>query len=167
MFDNDVVPLMAGMLANMGFIGITPAYLAAAVGALAGDCGFFLIGWIFSRRVRRSRFYRRIGPRVEKLVGRVGIWELFPARFVYGIRYVSMLYWGVQRYPAHKFLAINAVGCAAWVGLLVSAGFFMTHAAAVILGQIRRLEIWLGGTVLIGVLGYLLLRRVWRKLSPA
>jgi membrane protein DedA with SNARE-associated domain len=166
--DNDLTPLLAGVLAHLGYLDATRAFLTGALGALTGDCAFFAAGWLWSARAKRTDVYRRLGPRVEALVGRVGAYELLAARVVYGIRYVSMLFWGIQRMPPAKFLLVDAFGCAAWVGLLTSLGFFMSETAREIIGGVRRIELWLAGALLLGLVGYEFVRFRWGpKLFPA
>ena len=159
--ENDVTPILAGVLAHWGYLDPTSAFLAGALGALAGDCAFFVAGWLWSARARRTDVYRRLGPRVEGLVGRVGAWELLAARVVYGTRYVSMLFWGIQRMPPAKFLVVDAFGCAAWVGLLTSLGFFMSETAREIIGEMHLLGLWMAVALVIGVAGYEYVRFRW------
>jgi membrane protein DedA with SNARE-associated domain len=159
--DNDVVPILAGVLAHWGYLDPTSAFLAGALGALAGDCAFFTVGWRWSARARHTDVYRRLAPRVQGLVGRVGAWELLAARVVYGIRYVSMLYWGIQRLAPIEFVVVDAIGCAAWVGLLTSLGFFMSETAREVIGEMRLLGLWMAGALILGVAGYEYVRFRW------
>jgi len=166
--DNDLTPLLAGVLAHRGLLDATSAWLAGAMGALTGDCAFFLAGWMWSARAKRTDVYRRLGPRVEGLVDQVGAWELLAARVVYGIRYVSMLFWGIQRMAPAKFLVVDAFGCAAWVGLLTSLGFFMSETAREIIGGVRQIEVWLAGALILGLASYEIVRFRWGpRLFPA
>jgi len=159
--DNDVTPLLAGVLAHWGYLDATKAFLAGASGALTGDCVFYAAGWFWSARAKRTDVYRRLGPRVVGMVGKVGAWELLAARVVYGIRYVSMVFWGIQRMPPAKFLIVDAFGCAAWVGLLTSLGFFMSETAREILGEMRLLGLWMAVALVLGVAGYEFVRIRW------
>lgn len=164
--DGDVVLLTAGVLAHLGSIGIGTAIAACSTGMWAGDAGWYLLGRAGSKEFRETRFYRKVGPTIERLVGMLGPFEILTARFVYGTRYASMVYWGIQGMPAPRFLGINAAGCLAWSGLLVTLGFFMSHSVTLVLGDIRRLELWFLGTLALTAAVYFGARSALRRWHP-
>lgn len=164
--DGDVVLLMAGVLAHLGQISIPAAILSASTGMFTGDLGWYCLGRAGSKQFRETRFYRKVGPTIERLVGMLGHYELLTARFVYGTRYASMVYWGIEHMPARTFLTVNAFGCLAWSGLLVTLGFFMSHSVTVLIGDIRRLELWFLGTLALTAAVYFGVRAAIRRWHP-
>ena len=78
--EGDVSLLVAGVLAHIGILPLPGAIVAGALGNLAGDSVWFAVGHRNSERIRASRVYRAVGPRVERLARRLGHWQLLAAR---------------------------------------------------------------------------------------
>jgi membrane protein DedA with SNARE-associated domain len=64
---------------------------------------------------------------------------------MYGTRVATMLFWGVHKLSLKKFLLADVVGCAVWAGLLGTVGYAASSGATVILGEVKRAELWLLG----------------------
>jgi membrane protein DedA with SNARE-associated domain len=160
--EGDASVLLAGVIAHLGFLGLPEAIALGAAGAWLGDCGLYGFGRCRGEALRRSASYARIGAFVERLAARLGPWEIVPARFVYGTRVPSMLFWGLQRLPFARFAAIDAVGCMLWSAVFASLGYVLSDRAAAILGEVKRVELWLAGGLVLAALIVLVLR----TLSP-
>ena len=161
--EGDLSIIMAGVFAHLGYFGIVRAIEVACLGAIAGDCGWYWVGRSQSGALRRTRLYRRGAPAIERLVARVGEWEIVLARFVYGTRIASMFFWGVRHLAFVRFLALDALGCVLSVTLLVGVGYALTGSAAVIIGRVRRAERWLAILLAASVGVVLLIRAVSRR----
>lgn len=96
-FDGDLVLVLAGVIAHLGLMDLWVAMGFAAAGCFAGDFGWYLLGRVRSDAIRNSRAYRKVGPVVERLSNRVGAWQIIAARFMYGTRVATMLFWGTHR----------------------------------------------------------------------
>ncbi len=57
-----------------------------------------------------------------------------------------------------KFAAIDFAGCAVWGTMLVAAGYFLSLSANKIIGEVRQLEFFLLG-ILIVVIGFFVVIR--------
>ena len=75
-----------------------------AAGSLLGDCAWYWLGRLRGPRFRAGRLYRRVGRRIERLARRFGVWQLLLARFVYGTKNASMVFWGLQGSPFGRFV---------------------------------------------------------------
>jgi membrane protein DedA with SNARE-associated domain len=148
--EGDLSMLVAGVLAHVGILPLTGAILAGALGNLAGDSVWFMVGHRNSRRIRASRLYGAVGPRVERLANKLGPWQLLAARVVYGTRNVSMLFWGQLRLPTLKFLLIDSLGCALAAAGFTLLGFAVGQSTAALTGAVRRVEHWLLVAVVVG-----------------
>ena len=145
LIENDVAFIAIGVVAKLGDdnpltpdINLFAVIPAAIIGALIHDSVWFAVGHWNSDSIRSSRVYRRVGPMVERLARRFGPWELFLARFVYGTRNPSSVFWGIQRLPWMKFAAIELLALAIWGGILTAVGFHSTAWALRILGKVER-----------------------------
>jgi membrane protein DedA with SNARE-associated domain len=156
--EGDASVLLAGVIAHLGFLGLWEAIALGAVGGWLSDCAWYGFGRRGGDRLRRSASYARIGAFVERLAARLGPWEIVPARFVYGTRIPSMLFWGMHRLPFARFAAISAVACTLWSAIFATIGYVLSDRAAAILGQVKRVEFWLAGAIVLAVVVVLLLR---------
>jgi membrane protein DedA with SNARE-associated domain len=153
MVEADVVPVLTGVVAHFGYVKVGPAVLAATTGAFAGDYLWFCAGVYYSKTIQQSSLYRRAGRVTEKLIRRLGPWQIPASHLVYGTRVSTMVFWGVQRTSSLKFALIDGSGCLVLTGLLFSLGFAFSGNASLIVGRVKQVELLL----LVGVISGLLL----------
>jgi membrane protein DedA with SNARE-associated domain len=157
-FEGDVTMILAGVVAHMGLMNPVTAVGAGACGAVLSDGGFYLAGRYSRAAIERSRMYVRARPVLDRLVGRLGAWQIVLARFVYGTRVASMLFWGMRALPWRRFLPLDALACTLWAGALVGLGFSLSASAAVLIGDVKEAELWLLGGLLAATIIVLALR---------
>lgn len=153
--ENDIVFIMAGVVAHLGVVTPVSAFLSCLAGALVHDSLWFWLGRARSESIRTSRVYRKLGPVVERLAKRFGPWELFLCRFIYGTRNPSLVFWGVQKLSVVRFGLIETLALSVWGGLLTTAGFFLSHSAEAIIGRVKSIERFLLGALIITIVVYL------------
>lgn len=105
-------------------VGIT---FAAAV---TGDNLGYAIGHGIARpRLQKSNGFLLMTPQrlnaVEGYFQRYGIWVVFVARFVSGLRVICSLAAGAVEMPREKFIPANAAGCLTWSIAVTLAGFYL------------------------------------------
>jgi len=144
LIENDVAFIAIGVVLKLGDANpLTPdlnlftAVPAAIIGALIHDSAWFALGHMNSAVIKSSRVYRRIGPMVERLAGRFGPWEIFIARFIYGTRNPSSVFWGIQKLPYAEFAGLELLSLTLWGSLLVAVGFHSTAWALKIMGNVE------------------------------
>ena len=163
--EGDLTLILSGVVAHLGIFPLPVAMAASATGCLLGDCGWFWIGRWRGSRFRSGGLYRRVGPRIERLARRFGVWQLLLARFVYGTKNASMVFWGLQGLSFGKFVAVDALGCSVGTLVFVGLGYVVSGSAEALLGRVRRFELWLLGAIVVGVgLVYLIHRLTKREL---
>ena len=151
-FEGDFTLILAGVVAHLGIFSFPHAVAAGAVGSLVGDTAWYLLGRLRGPRFREGRFYRRAGPTIERLAKRMGPWELLAARFVYGTKAASMVFWGLHGLTFPRFLLIDALGCVLGSLVFTSLGYLVSGSATVLMGHVKRFELWLLGAFLVGVI---------------
>lgn len=161
--EGDVSLLVAGVLAHLGIFAAPAAIAAGALGNLAGDAVWFTLGRSQRDRIRGSRLYRAVGGRVERLASKLGPWQLLAARIVYGTRNASMLFWGQLHLPWLRFLLIDGLGCALAATGFVAIGYAVGHGTSALTGEVKRIEHWLLGAVIVGGLIVFGVSRLARK----
>lgn len=151
-FEGDFTLLLAGVVAHLGIFSFPLAVGAGALGSLVGDCAWYALGRFRGPRFRGSRLYARVGPTIERLAAQLGPWQLLAARFVYGTKSASMIFWGLHGLPFRRFLLIDIVGCVLGSLVFTSLGYVLSGSATVLLGHVKRVELWLLGAAIVGVL---------------
>ena len=141
--EGDATAVLGGVIAHLGLLAFPLALATAFLGAFAGDVTLFAVGRAGAPRLRTSRAYRRIAPLVERLSYRFGAGEIVLARFIYGTRVASMIFWGVHGLSPARFVVLDLLGCALWATAFTTLGFAASGTAAVLLGEIQAAERWL------------------------
>ena len=144
LIENDVAFIAIGVVLKLGDenpltpdLNLFTAIPAAIIGALIHDSVWFTVGHMNSDVIKSSRVYRRIGPMVERLAERFGPWEIFIARFIYGTRNPSSVFWGIQKLPYAEFAGLEVLSLTIWGGLLTTAGYHSTAWALKLIGKVQ------------------------------
>jgi membrane protein DedA with SNARE-associated domain len=150
--EGDFSLLLAGVVAHLGIFAFPLAVGAGAIGSLAGDSVWYALGRFRGPRFRTGKFYRRVGPKIELLARRMGPWELLAARFVYGTKAASMVFWGLHGLSLRRFLLIDAIACVLGSFVFVGLGYVVSGSATALLGHVQRVELWLLGVLAVGII---------------
>ncbi len=144
LLENDVAFIAIGVVLKLGDdnpltpdLNVFTAIPAAIIGALIHDSAWFTIGHMNSAAIKSSRVYRRVGPMVERLAERFGPWEIFIARFIYGTRNPSSVFWGIQHLPYVEFAGLELLALTVWGSLLTTVGFHSTGWALKLIGKVE------------------------------
>jgi membrane protein DedA with SNARE-associated domain len=165
--EGDVILILAGVTAHLGLVSLPLAMGAGATGCFTGDLAWYLVGRHRSSAIRETRVYGAIGPTVERIASRIGPWQITSSRLIYGTRIATMLYWGVRRLPLPTFVLIDLAGCAVWATLLGAVGYGASSGAMLLIGEVKRVELWLLGAVAGSLLAFLAIRVVFARTRPA
>jgi membrane protein DedA with SNARE-associated domain len=151
-FEGDFTLLLAGVVAHLGIFAFPLAVAAGAMGSLMGDLAWYTLGRVRGPRFREGKLYRRVGPTVERLAQRMGPWQLLAARFVYGTKAASMVFWGLHGLSLPRFLLIDIIGCVLGSIVFTSLGYLVSGSATVLMGHVKRFELWLLGAFMVGII---------------
>lgn len=161
--EGDVSLLVGGVLANAGALPLPGVILAGALGNLGGDLVWFWVGRRHSDWIRRTRFYRALGPRIERLTRKLGPWQILAARVVYGTRNASMLFWGQYGLAPLRFILIDGLGCALAATGFGLLGYAVGHGATALTHDVKRIEQWLLVAVVAGAAIVWVVTRIARR----
>jgi membrane-associated protein len=162
--------LVAGFLASPAGgsqFHVAAVILVTVVAAILGDNAGFWLGHRLARpKLQSGRRFLFLTPAALELAegyfARYGLWTIFFARFITGLRVVGALAAGTAGMPWKRFLVANASGAVAWAVTMTLLGYFFGHSWSL-------LHRWLGrgGVVLLACVVVLialpyLLRRLRR-----
>jgi membrane protein DedA with SNARE-associated domain len=159
------VPIVAaGVLAAHDDLNPWLAVGSCLLGALAGDCMMYFMGYHFGRGVLQQRrwFVRAVTPeredKVEEMFRRHGLKVFFIARFLVVVRSPLLLAAGIMRVPFRRFLLIDLISATVVVG----AFFGLSYAFGKDIYQnIRNTEVLL--TVLAAIVVAVIVVFAWRR----
>ena len=160
--EGDATFILTGVVVHLGLLNLPASIAVGTVGAFAGDCFWYSFGRSGSARIVNSRTYRRAAPTADRLARRFGPWEIVAARFIFGARIASIVFWGIRKLSFAKFALIDLISCLLWVSLLISLGRLLSHTATLLIGEARRIEMWLLGALLLSVAAFATLRAGFR-----
>ena len=149
--EGDFTLILAGVFAHLGYFPFPLAVAAGALGSALGDFAWYTLGRVRGPRFRAGRLYQRMGHRIEALAARLGPAQLIAARFVYGTKAASMVFWGLHGLSLVRFVLVDGVGCVLGSFVLVGLGYLVSGSATVLLGRVRRVQLWLLGVLAVGV----------------
>src|SRR5262245_55908266 len=136
--EGDVTFVAAGVLVHRGLFQLPLVIVVGTLGALTGDCALYWLGRSGSTRIRNTKTYQRAEPIATRLASRLGPWQILIARFVYGSRMASIIFWGTRRLSFFKFVGVDSIGCLIWSCLLMTLGRLLSNEATILIGEVRR-----------------------------
>jgi membrane protein DedA with SNARE-associated domain len=162
-FEGDFTLILAGVTAHLGYFSFPLAVLAGTLGSLVGDSMWYALGRARGPKFRAGRLYRRVGPRIERLARRFGPAQLLLARFVYGTKAASMVFWGLHGLPIARFFLVDALGAVLGAAVFGGIGYLVSGSATLLLGKVRRVQLWLLGALVVGVVAVFLIHWTAKK----
>jgi membrane protein DedA with SNARE-associated domain len=148
--EGDVSLIVGGVLAHLGLLPLVGVMVAGGLGNLGGDLVWFWMGRRHSERIQATKFYRAVGPRIARLTRRLGAWQLLVSRVIYGTRNASMLYWGQAGLAPLRFVLVDGLGCALAAMGFGLLGYLVGHGTSALTGEVKRVEQWLLGALVVG-----------------
>jgi membrane protein DedA with SNARE-associated domain len=144
LIEGEAVLTVAGLAAHRGYLHLSGLIALASLGSFIGDQIYFLIGRRYGKRLmaRFPRFTPAI-RKVDALVVRYAGVAVIAVRFLYGLRTVGPMAIGASRMPWRKFTLFNAAGSIAWSSIWLTGGFLIGELVHMLIGDLRRVELWL------------------------
>jgi membrane-associated protein len=173
--------LVAGFLsspAGGSHFNVIWVILITLTAAVIGDNVGFWLGHTWARqRLRQGRWFLFLTPKslqlAEGYFNRYGVWTIFFARFITGLRVIGALAAGTAGMPWPRFLIANAGGALAWSVTMSLLGYFFGHSWELLHRWLGRGALIILGCVVVLMGLPFLLRRlhqlpvVWDRLARA
>lgn len=154
--------LLGGVLAATGRIALLPLIALVVVAAVLGDTVGYEVGRHAGPRILAARPLRRHAERLEnaqRMLRERGGWAVFLGRFTAFLRAVVPALAGASRMPYLRFLRFNAAGALVWGVGVTLLGFFAGHSYAAVERALGRTSAVVLVVAVLGLLGWLLVRR--------
>jgi membrane protein DedA with SNARE-associated domain len=167
--EGETILALAAIAAHRGYLALPWVIAAAAAGGFLGDQAYFLVGRFAGDRVlARWPALQPGAERVRRLLDRYDTPLILGVRFLYGLRTVGPIAIGMSSVSWVRFALFNLIGAIVWAALIAGIGYALGEALTRLLGDLKRVEEWVFGLVLIGGLVLIAwLRRRGRRAAAA
>ncbi|MBS0448039.1 MAG: DedA family protein [Proteobacteria bacterium] len=163
LLEGETILLLAGFAAHQGYLSLPAVIGVAFVGGTIGDQIFFWLGRRFGPAlIERFPSVAAHAPRVRALLRRYDAPLVVAIRFMYGLRISGPIVIGACRVSAWRFAVFNAIGAAIWAPLIAGLGYVFGRALALVLDDMRDVEI-AALIIVVGVLAVVGWRRRRRR----
>ena len=158
--------IACSVLASQGALPIVWVIVVAILAAIIGDnLGYWVARKGGRRLLSHTRFTRRYAehylPRGERFFAKHGGKAVFFGRFVAILRVTAAWVAGIAHMHWWRFLLWNAAGAICWATLVGLVSYYLGNAAASAIGKYGLYAA--GGALAFAALGYLIVRRIERR----
>ena len=159
----ELVLLFGGLLAHRGVLDLKWVIVAAAAGAMLGGVLGYAAGDRWGTAVVRRISTRAFVPerrfdQSAQAVAKYGVWAVFAARFVIGLRMLAGLLAGAFHISRTGFMVANVAGACVWAAAMGSVGYALGSSWRRLLHFTRTLD-WIALVVVALILLVILIRR--------
>ena len=159
--ETDLVFLVVGALVHFGYLNPYSCFSAALTGALIHDTAVFWLARNRAEWVRKRKAYQKVAKTLEAFAARTGFWQLSICRPLYGTRYPTIIFWGLQGISYPRFYMAILAGLVPWATMLSSIGYVLFHYLLDFDDWLKSAKNWITGAVILAVLIYVF--RSWRR----
>ena len=148
--EGEAILVCAGFFASRGYLDPYVVGVVAFAGAFFGHLFWFWLGRAHGVRLleRFPRMKRHFGKGI-RIFERYGPAAIIITQWLYGLRITAAVIIGMSRISLLKFLAYEALSCAAWAAVITGLGFYFGRAIEAVLGRVEHIEKY----VLLGIIG--------------
>ena len=161
--EGETILIVAGYLAQNGYLDLVLVIVSAFLGTFAGDQLFFFLGRSKGMRFLDKRpTWKAKAKKVFSLLHRHQVGVILGFRFLYGIRNITPFVIGSSGFNPLRFFVLNFLGALAWAIAFGSIGYHIGTVADSFLDDVKKYEMMVFGAVLVIALVYYCWTH-WRK----
>ena len=148
--EGEVILALAGLASYRGYLDFHKVVAIAMVCGFLGDQFYFFLGRYKGQQIL-ARFpnAKERAHRFDDMLKRWHAPLIVMIRFMYGFRILGPIMLGMGRVPSWKFVVYNFIGAAIWAPLIAGIGYFFGGALESVLGDVKKIELWIFAGVLL------------------
>jgi len=133
--------LVTGLLCYMGVFSFPEVWIAAYLGAVAGDQVWFYLGRSYGKKIinRFPTLQAKFTQAPSLINSKADLVALF-ARFVYGGAIIFPLALGIHNYSKKRYLLLDCIGDSIWAIVGLGLGYYFGNGIELVFGKIEKLE---------------------------
>jgi membrane protein DedA with SNARE-associated domain len=168
-FEGETIVLIAGYLANRGYLALEWVIFFAFLGSWMGDTLYFFIGRRWGNKLLERRpAWRPAADRAFDMLHRYDAAFILTFRFLYGLRTVSPFVIGMSKVPTARFVLLNMIASAIWASAFSTGGYLLGTMLEAMIAKVERIEIYvLGALVAAGIVSWLVHVQIMRRRQRA
>jgi membrane protein DedA with SNARE-associated domain len=141
LLEGETLLVLAGFAAHQGYLQLHWVIVVALLGGFLGDQFYFWLGrwrgeWVMSRFPRLAPVFERANILIERYHEVL----IVSVRFLYGLRTVGPIAFGMSAVLAWRFMLFNALGAIIWAVGIGGAGYLFGQAIELWLDNLKRVE---------------------------
>lgn len=161
--EGEAVLVLAGFLANRGYLELYWVIVVAFIGTFLGDQFFFYLGRYKGQGfIARRPHWQVRAEQARRLLQRHQIPLVLGFRFLYGIRSVTPFVIGSSGFSPLRFAILDAIGGLIWAHVVGILGYVFGKSITPIIEEIQDYEAWIFGG-LCGLALLIWLAHHWRS----
>jgi membrane protein DedA with SNARE-associated domain len=141
LLEGESLLILAGFAAHQGYLQLSWVIGIALVGGFLGDQIYFWLGrrhgaWVLSHFPRLAPVFER----TYKLIERYHEVLIVGIRFLYGLRTIGPMAFGMSSVLAWRFMLFNLLGALIWAVAIGGAGYLFGQVLELWLNDLKRVE---------------------------
>ncbi|MEK7730488.1 MAG: DedA family protein [Planctomycetota bacterium] len=142
--EGETILVLAGFLANQGYMKLQWVILLAFLGSLSGDTLVFHLGrWKGRAFLARRPHWDKRAAHVQRALDKYQIYAVLSFRFFYGLRNFTPFVIGSTGFSPKRFFLLNAAGAAIWAAVVGTGGYIFGEAISLFFEDVRKYVLWL------------------------
>ena len=126
-FFGETVIIPAAFLAGQNILSLPEVFWLAFLGTVCADTLWFLAGpilWKFAHRFETiSKRSEAVLKRLDELYANQPFRALLVSKFIYGTRFLTVIYLSLERVSALRFLVMNFLSTLLWLIAIIAIGW--------------------------------------------
>lgn len=164
-FEGETVLLVAGFLAQQGYMSLELSMLAAACGSMLGDQVYFWVGRKFGDQILEWRPGWRVAiDRALRLLVRYQNLFILSFRFIYVVRNIASFSIGLAGVSFRRFTLLNGIAAFIWAISFGLGGYYFGKTLEATIGRVQKIEFYVIGGFILLAFSIFVFRRIrrWR-----
>jgi len=158
--EGESVLIAAGFLARGGYLNLKLVMLVALSATYIADVSLYFLGRAKGKGIiTKFPIARAYYPKVKTLFDKYGIWAIFIARYLYGLRLASAATFGLMKMRRRNYLPLDLLSCMIWAVLVGGLGYTFGASLEALIGQVKHYEKIVVAFIILVGLGIWLFRR--------
>src|SRR5690606_15272276 len=146
--EGETIMVLAGFAAQRAILDIEWVMFVGLCGTFAGDQLYYFVGRHWGAKLLAKRpSWQAPADRAYRLLRKYEVLFILSFRFLYGVRSVSPFIIGMSGIPVRRFFFLTLLAAVVWAVAIGALGYFLGHAAELILKEVKEYEAILFGAL--------------------